>query len=226
MLDVPNTDWRRLRQMERNIRWLDLVSFEEMADWYAMAPGSLSRDEGRREQAWRDLLDAAGRGEFGPPDRPTLAYLSPTAMHEGWRTRVRVRSAHICALSPSVVFTTKPLAAAWFTSRQLLSPPWLAGARSVGKPVQTIEGEIAHPTRALNAPPKFLTPAKPIQADITKWMLALYQQAFEAGRPPPKREFEAFPLCRENLNATDTQMRKAMQQVPAEMKRGRGHKDR
>jgi hypothetical protein len=163
MLDDPDPDWHRLRQMERNIRWLDLVSFEVMADWYAMVPGSLSRDDGRREQACRDLLDAASRGEFGPPDRPTLAYLSPAAMHESWRSRVRIQPAQARVLAPSVVFTTKTLAAQWFTTRQLPLPPWLIGASVARKPIQTIEGRVATPDLILPAPkqpPPSVAPAQ------------------------------------------------------------------
>jgi hypothetical protein len=64
------------------------------------------------------------------------------------------------------------------------------------------------------------------QATVTACMLALYEEAHAKNRPVPKRELEAFPACRAATGATFEQMKLAMKTIPAELKRGRGDRDR
>ncbi len=212
--------------MERAIYWLRLVSFADIADWYALVPGSLARDEVRREDALRELLTSARLGEFGPPDRPSIAYISAVAMHDTWRSRIRLYAHQMTCISPGNVFTTKPLAAKWFAVRQQPPPPWLNGT-SPATEIKTIEGELAGPDKAeapMLAPPASSS-KRPGQAAVDSWMLSFYRGAAERGEPPPKREEDAFPQCAKSIGASDRQMRVAMKNVPAEHKRRRGKQD-
>lgn len=97
--------------------------------------------------------------------------------------------------------------------------PFRSGPAIRSKQSDMIDGEL---TQA----PSYLQRTKPSQADVNAWILALHKQAFDAGRPPPKRDADTFPQCRAAMGATDPQMREAMRQVPETLKRQRGHKDR
>lgn len=78
----------------------------------------------------------------------------------------------------------------------------------------------------LPCPPKFLDRPKPKQAVVNEWIAAECKKAFEAGRPPPKRDEALFPACKKATGATDRQMREAFSFVPEEHKRSRGNRDR
>jgi len=146
-----------MRQMERIIRWMNLVSFHDIADWCSMVRGNLTRDEGRREQAHRDLLEATQRGEFGPIAKPVLAYISPGVGDESWRSRVRLLPGQARYVSPACIFTTKALAAKWFSAGQISLPPWLQGV-AVGKQVRVVTRAATRrvrPTSSRGRPPKY-----------------------------------------------------------------------
>lgn len=66
----------------------------------------------------------------------------------------------------------------------------------------------------------------PLQADVNAWMLSYYQKARDEGGPPPKRDEDAAPQCASAIGATQQQIRAALQEVPSDLKRRRGHKDR
>lgn len=78
---------------------------------------------------------------------------------------------------------------------------------------------------AVEAAPASLARTKPSQNDVNGWLVEHYRAAREAGKPPPKRDIEAFPACKSALGASDEQMRKAMVQVPDSDKRRRGGRD-
>jgi hypothetical protein len=63
---------------------------------------------------------------------------------------------------------------------------------------------------------------RPSSTDVIDWMTRYYQSERDCGRPPPKQREEAFIQCHNAINATDRQMRFAIQQVPRDLRRGRG----
>jgi hypothetical protein len=67
---------------------------------------------------------------------------------------------------------------------------------------------------------------RPTQEEVNTWLVDHYSKAHGAGRPPPKRDAEAFPACRDAIGATELQMKTGMRNVPNEFKRQRGHRDR
>jgi hypothetical protein len=66
----------------------------------------------------------------------------------------------------------------------------------------------------------------PTQGEVTDWIVDYYSKAHKAHMPPPKRDLEVFPACREAIGATERQMKEGVRKVPGEFKRQRGQRDR
>jgi hypothetical protein len=119
--------WRRAVRFERLRKNFDLVPFADMADWCARKPGSLDRDEAAHPQAYRDLEKSVTDGEFGPPEKPHVAYLPnpPHGDHPG-RFPLRLPAYQIVDLKRVAdLWTSRALCARWFTSRGYDMPSWL-----------------------------------------------------------------------------------------------------
>jgi hypothetical protein len=120
---------RRAYWFARVVRRLDLVSFADLADWCARKPGSVHRDEALREQTYRDLEHSVGQGEFGPPDKPFVAFLpkTPDGEHVG-RFPLRLTAGQIFDLgSAPHLWAPRSACVRWLSSRQISLPPWLIG---------------------------------------------------------------------------------------------------
>jgi hypothetical protein len=121
----------RARRFGRLAKRFDLVSFSAVADWLARTPGALMPDETRREQAYQDLRRSVLLGEFGPPEKPSIAYLPerpggpppgkyPLRLTAGQLGYMKAMGADlICDL-----WAPRPLVAQWFAARQIAAPPW------------------------------------------------------------------------------------------------------
>lgn len=201
---------RRARWFDYVRRRFDMVAFRDIADWYAIEPGSLNQNEERRMQAYKELLAAIRRGEFGKGDWPSVANMPrDVPIHSGFC--LRLSRGQIGLLTngyhdpgPAAhLWAPRNLCLRWFQTRKLPLPDWLV--------------------RELPAR-KERTAKKPSQDEVTKWMCKYFADACEQKLPPPKRSDDAFPACRKTIGATDKQMRTAMQQVPQTHKRSRGNK--
>lgn len=85
-------------------------------------------------------------------------------------------------------------------------------------------GLVPDPTHNVGpAPPPHFGPP---QDEVNGWMVGYYREAFECDRQPPKRDDDAFPACRKAIGATHQQMVFAMREVPRDLKRRRGQRDR
>lgn len=199
-LGIAGEQYRRVRLFERVARRFDLVQFRQIADWCAKEPGSVRRHEDLRTQAFRDLGDAAIRGEFGPR-LFCMPYRVPT-YRPFWirRTPVQVETMrdHGHDETPDL-WAARELCARWLRARDIPPPPWLSSL------------------------PR---PSKPTQQAVDGWMLDYFRNAAAAGHLIPKRELDAFPACRQAIGATDLQMRAAMKALPRGLKRRRGNRDR
>ena len=63
------------------------------------------------------------------------------------------------------------------------------------------------------------------QPNVDRWILAVYSKAKSDGSPTPKRA-QVFRDCRAATHATEAQMKEAIRQVPSDLKRARGGRDR
>jgi superfamily I DNA/RNA helicase len=70
--------FRRAYRFSRIVERLDLISFADIADWCARRAGGVERDEALRMQAYRDLEQSVLKGEFGPANKPIVAFLPRT----------------------------------------------------------------------------------------------------------------------------------------------------
>lgn len=119
---------RQAYRFGRVIERFDLVSFREVADWLARAPGSVDRNEDRRHQALDDLRRAVSDGEFGPLDKPAIVYM-PRVPLRGRRLRVNAVQIELCRAGPNDItadlWAPRAFVARWFASYRLDPPPWL-----------------------------------------------------------------------------------------------------
>lgn len=119
---------RRLYYFNRARRIGDLVAFADIADWLAIVPGSLDRDEDRRKRAFIDLRDAIWNGEFGPVTKPALFWLPhpPPTVSVG-RYPLRLYPANLLAIPDLLTDLSAPRAMMrrWCETRRIPLPPVL-----------------------------------------------------------------------------------------------------
>ena len=180
------------------------VRFDRLADWIAQKAGGIDRNEELRERALLELEQSILDGEFGPVHRPTVRYL-PEARARGEAARA-ARFTGVQAIIDlrrmgrpvaADLFTTRPLALAWFHARQITPPPWLK--RDDRQPV-TIEGEVVQEVPALPAAPA-RTPKRSggkVEAEFKAWAAA--QNPY-----PSKRKAETWA---QECNVSTTLARK------------------
>ena len=123
---------RRARWFSFIIDRFDLIAVVDLADWIAIVPTSVTRDEVKRRQSLADFETAIMQGEFGSPDKPDVIVLTrPPRGDLPGRITLRPAARYIYACRKHGrelildMFTTKPLASAFFEAHQLLQPPWL-----------------------------------------------------------------------------------------------------
>jgi hypothetical protein len=122
---------RRSIRISNLISRLNLISFKEMADACARKPGGVERDEALRQQAYRDLEQSVLRGEFGPTEKPVVAYLQeiPHGDHPG-RFPLRLTAGQLIRFREfnivADLWAPHHLCVRWFKENRIPVPPWLA----------------------------------------------------------------------------------------------------
>ncbi len=170
--------WEREARVKKRF---DLVSLQRVADWIARPRGDLMPDDERRKQAYDDLRQAIADGEFGPQEKPGVAFFAAASMGRllplttiaapaGLRLRMTPRVAAILALAGleplSEAWAPRASIIKWYAARQHLLPPatpWLAAGGN-RQPAESPAG-IAPPADGCgyrNALPR--RPAAPIGA--------------------------------------------------------------
>ncbi len=197
---------RRAKWFEYTRRRFDLVCLGKIADWCSREERSVICNPEKRLEVETALFDSISLGEFGGGDWPSIAWMQqgvPVYNQGQFPLRLSVgQIAYFRNEWPNLIgdlWAPRELCARWLKGRDVPQPPWLSMRTNADQPTQEA---------------------------VDKWMTDLYQAARRDGRSPPKRELDAFPACRAAIGATDPQMRAAMKRVPAELKRGRGGRDR
>jgi hypothetical protein len=167
---------RRINRFNRLVERFGLRRLSEIADWCAREPGSLKRNEKLRVQAYHDLEQSVLNGEFGPPQKPCLAYLPNFPTGELGRLTIRLTSGQLVALrewggNPVADLWALPdMCARWFAARQMLLPPWLT--TPPGQVRDHRGGEMGVLPLQGVAAPKRLRGSKPTKRDTVASYLA------------------------------------------------------
>jgi hypothetical protein len=164
---------RRAKWFDYVVERFDLISFRKIADWLATEPGSIERNEARREQALFDLEHSVGEGEFGPArERRCIVWLpNPPPADILGSFPIRLNYGQIAGMTQRGLSLTADLhisrqqCVTWFRARKLPLPFWLE------------ERAKAHPT----AKPRLKVPRSQIERDFARWADSL-------GRWPNKIE--------------------------------------
>jgi hypothetical protein len=174
---------RRALWFSRIEKRLDLISFEEIADWCARRAGGVEHDAVLRMQAYRDLERAVLRGEFGLSSKPMVAYL-PRVPHADFLGRLTLRLTDnqmfwLGELSSAPhLWAPRHLCIRWFKSRGIPVPSWLVASSHETKWRTAI---IADP--ALSGPSQLHSQAT--DEEIDEAIFAIYQIAKVSGSKPP-----------------------------------------
>jgi hypothetical protein len=205
--DQKRLQARRRARFPQIVERLDLIPFDEIADWCARKPGSVERHEELRNQAYRDLKQSILRGEFGPVQKPTIAYLPriPLADYPG-RLTLRLTGGQLLALGDLAVtdlWAPRRLCIRWLTEHQIPLPPRL----------------MAFPREADWRPPLVVEIVDVVQAEklivratdqeIDDAILAVYREAAESRSKPPnvKQLVRPVKLVLKKNNKDSTQER-------------------
>jgi hypothetical protein len=148
--DCP--DFATLHRMRlRRARWFayvsrrfDMESFAALADWCAREPGSVDRNEGRRIQALRDLQEGVVLGEFGPPQKPSVAYLPHIVPTDRiGRFPLRLTAFQIGYFRDyghdlaGDLWAPREVCMNWLSARQIAPPLWLTRPPTASAPRST-----------------------------------------------------------------------------------------
>jgi hypothetical protein len=182
-IEIAHEKLRRGQLFQHVIRRRDLVSFESLADWYAR------ENADRRKWAFKDLGNAARRGEFGPPGRPSVFYLpvaDPPTYRPFWIRRTGSQIAYMRASNHDEtphLWAPYGLCVDWLNARQIHLPPWLSARQSIARPPVDPDVVEVQPT------PGQPTLGKARSIDKAKWEDWLGQQLPET---PTKRQAEKW----------------------------------
>jgi hypothetical protein len=169
-----NQEWSAIRirrsiRMSNLITRLSLISFKAIANACARKPGGVERDETLREQAYRDLEQSVLEGEFGPIEKPMVAYLPevPHGDHPG-RFPLRLTSGQLIRLREfnivADLWAPRHLCVRWFKENRIPVPPWLADPPSGARwrsPARTEVVDASEPNvRTQVVVPKSLIPIR------------------------------------------------------------------
>jgi hypothetical protein len=174
---------RRRARFPQIVEWLDLIPFDEIADWCARKPGSVERHEELRNQAYRDLKQSILRGEFGPVQKPTIAYLPriPLADYPG-RLTLRLTGGQLLVLGDLAVtdlWAPRRLCIRWLTEHQIPVPPWLMAFAREAKwrsPLATAIVDVVQAEQLIS---------RATDQEVDDAILAVYRAATEARSKPP-----------------------------------------
>lgn len=129
--------WAQLAIQRRRARWFeyvrrrfDMVSLSMVADWCAREPGGVVRNEGRREQAYRDLYQSILEGEFGSGEWPAVAHMpTPVPTYSPFclrRSLFQIQRFMREGYNPLVdLWAPRTAVVEWFTRRGIGLPPAL-----------------------------------------------------------------------------------------------------
>jgi hypothetical protein len=198
---IRDDQWRRIEEWKiRQQHTRDWVCLADIADWCARRPSDVERDPPRGMQAYSDLQQSIGLGEFSEADRLKVIYLGPQPPSLRDRVRLRLDVGYLLAQNGRVLdhvlhlcWAPRELCVRWLVARQIVPPPSLTE-----KPMRA---ELPHDAKASKpgVTSSTLSPSRAPEDRIHTAIDVVY--AASRGKPPNLKQ--VVPLAIVELRTTN-----------------------